>query len=374
MSNAKPNVYTNSSFRSDIMDSEYEEVVVDYQSLVYDDARSVQKADPSNVVRSTLQNSPQRKAVTHSHQKIQISLPLLFLIIICSLIAIILTGVVTFFITKDTLPERQYAEKQACYWSSWSFWSKCSTSCGNGTQVRIRQQMNNTRLCSYNETHDDKICYRGKCPGDDVLIDMKFSRTALFKYWFISADKKILSNVHTHDTSSSDDAQLQNYRGTISNTCVANNEIIYYEVNYTYTVVKTITGDTLVLELGLADRSKVDINHSVAFQNVGGWSFFLAKIINSDKVNLFSHNGSSRLTLKSISDVTAGTKIQGKFKLSINRRRHEFSLKQDDSIFHVFKNVTSSKKLCPVFAVYNPDLVHVKLQLINSRDFTRYQL
>lgn len=66
MSNAKPNVYTNSSFRSDMIDSEYEEVVVDHQSLVYDDIFSVQKSNPSNIVRSTLPNIPQRKKSSHS--------------------------------------------------------------------------------------------------------------------------------------------------------------------------------------------------------------------------------------------------------------------------------------------------------------------
>ncbi|CAC5409728.1 unnamed protein product [Mytilus coruscus] len=387
MSNTKQNVYTKSSFRSDIADAEYEEVVVENHSTVYDDALSVQKTDPSKVVHITLPNIPERKAVIHYHQKFQISLPLLFLIIIGSLIAIVLTGVVTFFITKYTLPETQClsfmmhfvtsefnldAEEPACYWSSWSFWSKCSITCGNGIQVRIRQQMNNTRLCSYNETHDNKICSRGACPGDDVLLDMRFSRTELYKKWFISADNTIISNVNTIETSNSADAQLQNYRGTISNICVGNNELIYYEVNFSYTIVKELSKNNLVLEVGLAENSKVDRHHYVGNKNISGWSFHLARQKETDTVNLFFQYDNIYRVYESFSYVTVGTKVDGKFKMFINRRRNEFSLRQDDSVFHVFMNLTSTEKLCPVFAVYNSDRVHVKLQLMNPRNFTYY--
>lgn len=201
---------------------------------------------------------------------------------------------------------------------------------------------------------------------------MRFSRTYLHKNIFISADNTIISNVHTIDTLSSDDAQLQNYEGTISNMCVGNNELIYYEVNFTYTILKTITTDTLFLEIGLAEHSKVDKNYSVAFQNVGGWSFFVGKTKDSDKINLYSHTGSSRQILKSVSDFTAGTKVQGKFKLFINRRRNEFSLRQDESIVHVMTDATSSVKLCPVFGMYNNQWVHIKLQLMNPRNYTYY--
>ncbi|CAG2238859.1 unnamed protein product [Mytilus edulis] len=202
---------------------------------------------------------------------------------------------------------------------------------------------------------------------------MRFSRTALHKNMFISADNTIISNVLTNDTSSSADAQLKNYKGTISDHCVGDNELIYYEVNYTYTILKALTGRNLVLEIGLAERSKVDQYHYGGNNNVSAWSFNLAKRSNIDSVYFFAqdHRFDQKIS-GPFSKTTVGTNIHGKFKLFINRRRNEFLMTQDDSIIHVFKNVTSTGKLCPIFGVYNPYRVHVKLQLMNPRNFTNY--
>ncbi|XP_063399222.1 uncharacterized protein LOC134683842 [Mytilus trossulus] len=346
----------------------YEEVVAEYHSTQYDEAHSEQRADTPNPVHIALSNLPLR------HQRIHIPLWLLSLIIICSLIAIVLTGVVTFLVRRGTLPKTKCpdAEETNCYLSSWSSWYKCSVTCGIGVQIRIKQQMNNTNLCSKNETFDNKTCYRGECTGESDAFDMKFSRTALHANVFISADNTIISNVPTIDTSNSPDAQFQNYRGTIADICVGDKELIYYEVNYTYTIVKPITAYALVLEVGLAERSKVDRSVYVGNENVSGWSFHLATDSTVKSVNLYSRKADYHKVWESFSNDTVGTKVHGRFKLFINRRRNHFALRHDGSIFHVFNNVTSSAKLCPVFAVYAPNSVHVKLQLMNPRNFTYY--
>ncbi|XP_052065509.1 uncharacterized protein LOC127705230 [Mytilus californianus] len=373
MANNQQNTHINRSFNTEIADSDCIEVFATDDT--YEKLSSVYKEDPYHYDHIRSHTIKPRPSENCYRQKIQISLWLLFLIIICILIALVVTGVVTFFITKERFSVTQCESKNECYWTAWSSWSGCSITCGKGDQVRVRQHMNSSMLCNYNETFNLRTCTSDPCFGDDDILDMRFSRTALYKYWFISADNTIISNVHIIETSSSADAQLQNYMGTISDICVGDNELIFFEVDYTYTIVKSLTADILVLEIGLAERSKVDRNYSVALKNVGGWSFFVAKTINSDKVNLYSHHdGSSRQTLKSISDFTAGTKVQGKFELFINRRKNEFLLRQDDSIlvFHVLTNVISSEKLCPVFGVYNYQWVHVKLQLMNPRNYTYY--
>ncbi|CAC5409731.1 unnamed protein product [Mytilus coruscus] len=369
MSNTKPNTYANISFNPDITDPDYLEVFSTDDT--YENISSVYKQNPQNDYPITSSTNMPNPSDTRGRQKIQISLWLLFLIIICILVAFVVTGIVTFFITKERFTVKQYESKAECYWETWSSWSGCSITCGKGEQFRVRQQMNTSMLCNYNESFNVKSCTSDPCIGDGYLIDMLFSRTASYKNVFISADNTILSNVHTIETSSSANAQLQNYKGTIADICVGNNELIYYEVNYTYTIGNTSPSNYLVLEVGLAERTKVDRYYYVGSKNVSGWSFHLAKSSHNN-VYLYSQYVDSNHVWESFSNDTIGTKVHGKFKLFIDRLRNEFSLRQGDSIFHVFKNVTSSGKLCPVFAVFNPQIVLVKLQLMNPRNFTRF--
>ena len=91
MSTSTKQVHTNSIFRQD---SEYDELNTEYHK--YDEINSVQREDPSSDVQIALPNTAPRRANTR-----------VCLIIIFALIAIVLTGVTTFFITKETLPKTQ---------------------------------------------------------------------------------------------------------------------------------------------------------------------------------------------------------------------------------------------------------------------------
>lgn len=107
MSNSHQKFFNNISYKSDITDSIYEEVPSEHHSKEYDEIKLVYKKDHSNDVNIKLPYVSPKRADIHSRHKIQISSWMLALIIICSLIAIGVTGVVTFFSTNKILPETQ---------------------------------------------------------------------------------------------------------------------------------------------------------------------------------------------------------------------------------------------------------------------------
>lgn len=87
MSNAQQQVFTNSRFSPDtITDSDFEEVTTGTNEA--DELNSLQTEDPADIL---LIITPRRAC----------------LIIICSMIAIVLTVVATVFITKETLSNTQ---------------------------------------------------------------------------------------------------------------------------------------------------------------------------------------------------------------------------------------------------------------------------
>ncbi|VDI01571.1 Hypothetical predicted protein [Mytilus galloprovincialis] len=166
MANAKPNIYINTSFNTEITDTDYIEVFS--TDNTYDKLSSVYDQDPPNDDPNLSSTNMPTQSEKHGRQKIQISLWLLLLIIICMLVALVVTGVVTFFITKERFSVTQYESKNECYWTAWSSWSGCSITCGKGDQVRVRQQMNTSMLCNYNETFNVQTCTSDPCSGNKV--------------------------------------------------------------------------------------------------------------------------------------------------------------------------------------------------------------
>lgn len=109
MANAQRNTFVETSFgHSEITDSDFCNEFAESQITKTNTIRSVQKEGPSNDVQVTLPSFQLIHADNNSCKKKQISLRLLFVIIVCSLIAIALTNIVTFFITKDTLHRKYY--------------------------------------------------------------------------------------------------------------------------------------------------------------------------------------------------------------------------------------------------------------------------
>ncbi|CAG2209997.1 unnamed protein product [Mytilus edulis] len=69
---------------------------------------------------------------------------------------------------------------------------------------------------------------------------------------------------------------------------------------------------------------------------------------------------------------TAGTAATGRLGFFINMNRREFSIIDKDTlkILYTLKKVESADQLCLAFAIYNPELVEAKLEIMYSYDFT----
>lgn len=100
MATVQQNVYTNTSFSAEQTNSEEE--FAEYDEITYE-----QTKEQTNDGNTTISNIPlPRQADMQSRSKIQVTLWLLFAII-AFFLAIVITGVVTFFITKERFTGKQ---------------------------------------------------------------------------------------------------------------------------------------------------------------------------------------------------------------------------------------------------------------------------
>lgn len=203
---------------------------------------------------------------------------------------------------------------------------------------------------------------------------MRFNRSASHPDVFITDDLTMLSNVYISGTTIIDGAGLKNYEGAIADTCIEDNVIVYYEVNFSYSIINTLQSYWIVLEIGLAEHNKVDNSYTVSNKNVSGWSFQIGHQKSHNQTFLWAESPDSSLPLKALSDNQKGTTVNGTFLVLLNRQKHHFSLIQNNRVLYTFQNVYSDKNLCPVFGTYNPWFVHAQLQILNPRNFTLLSL
>ena len=135
-------------------------------------------------------------------------------------------------------------------------------------------------------------------------------------------------------------------------------------------MIDTGSGRWLLFEVGLAEFNRIDISHDVSGSRVGGWSFSAYNGSNSVTLDA-GHNGHFYKE-ELLSAITVGTEKSGKFGAFVDRLNNKFTLIKGSSIFYTFQGVVSAVDLCPVFGVYNPNIVHVKLTILKSKNFTDY--
>ncbi|CAG2199915.1 unnamed protein product [Mytilus edulis] len=198
MANAEQNVYVNNVFDAeDIEEENVEDKSIDDRISSAQDNDEITATSHNTIMEST----PNATFDNPVHRQ-QVLLKPLLLILVC----ILVTAVLTYLATKHICSENRNSQ------------TECSTACG------------------YSGTIYSQACFKESCAGDGEQIDMRFSRTGLFYSYYISDDDKTLSNVKTAETRYSSFAQFFTYKGASSDSTVGVNELIYYEVHYTYTV------------------------------------------------------------------------------------------------------------------------------------------
>ncbi|XP_071153195.1 uncharacterized protein [Mytilus edulis] len=211
---------------------------------------------------------------------------------------------------------------------------------------------------------DDKARY---------LFSLRFDRKSTHSLMFLSNDNTVLGNSFTKETPIpvNHPEQFNTYKGTIGDRCLTSISKMYFEIIFSYKILKSINHDStsLVLEVGVASREEIDSNHYVGNQ---GLSFYINNCNTS--ICFIAKHGTTktREQLKIISSSnTVGTVTTGRLGFFVNMERNEFSVIDKDSskILYTLTKVVSADQLCLAFGVYNPKTFETKLEIMYAYDF-----
>ncbi|VDI17517.1 Hypothetical predicted protein [Mytilus galloprovincialis] len=206
---------------------------------------------------------------------------------------------------------------------------------------------------------DDKAGY---------LFSLRFDRKSAHSLMFMSNDNTVLGNSFSKETpiSVNHPKPFTTYKGTKGDRCLTSTTKIYFEIMFSFKILKSINQDatSLVLEVGVASREEIDSNHYVGNH---GLSFYINNCNTSICFIAIHGTTKTRKEIKIISSSnTVGTVATGRLGFFVNMERNEFSVIDKDSskILFTFTKVVFAHQLCLAFGVYNPKTFETKLEIM----------
>ncbi|CAG2209169.1 unnamed protein product [Mytilus edulis] len=206
------------------------------------------------------------------------------------------------------------------------------------------------------------------------LFALKFDRKSTHSLLFMSDDNTVLGNTFTKETPNPTNhpEQFNNYKGTIGDRCLTSTSKIYFEIKFSFKLLKSLNYDSnvIVLEVGVASREKIDTDYHVGYH---GWSFYFGNCNTSICLkSIYGTQWTAEQDKIISSSNTVGTVTTGILGFFVNMDRNEFSVidKDNSKILFTITKVVSADQLCLAFAVYNPSTLETKLEIMYSYDFT----
>ncbi|XP_021368771.1 tripartite motif-containing protein 45-like [Mizuhopecten yessoensis] len=210
-------------------------------------------------------------------------------------------------------------------------------------------------------------------------LTMHMDEDTLYKACYLSEDRITLFNtrhppppdgqldgqLYSHDWPAGGHA-LQKYSGVKGSRSVSPPDNVYYEVDVHFKIIKDLTGTQLVFEVGLAWEKEIDSSHYVGHTKHGK-SVYLLRTGNSDRdtMTLACWNNKQKIFTRDTHSSKAGTTADIRIGVNINTLSKTISFLDvvNNTLLTKIGDVDTSQPLWPVFGVYNPHLVDVRVTL-----------
>lgn len=164
------------------------------------------------------------------------------------------------------------------------------------------------------------------------------------------------------------------FHGVTTDKCIRNYQIVQYDITCEFTLKQALDERQAILEFGLAERAKIDLEETYSFTlGSDAWTFLVIKSFEGD-INLEAWHDNTITPLIVYYGIDPGDKLNNTYSIIVDRQVNmiTFYYKIMDFKF-TFSGVTSAVELCPTFSVKSQvsGLLHgdfdATIRVVNSK-------